>query len=579
MLLKECIKNNFIVVSADQIIKNVYNIAIAQRTTYIVVMKENCFKDILTCWDLIEAYFSFPEGTLDTIKGQEKFAVLNDQDDIAALAHLDQNLVLVIDCEQRPVGVIDDTKNFKKLVTPNPFEHGNIKKDEYASILHHLGEEVLIIDGNGIVSYLNPAAEIVNGVKENDLLGKHVRDLEEEKIISSSISLVVFQKKERVDMMQHLKSGKTVLATAVPIFDEQGNISRVICTSKDVDEINSLKRKVENQSREIIEKNKQIEKMREALFRQTDFICSHEQLEEIKEKYLRIANTELTVLIQGESGVGKEVVARLLHNLSDRNKYPLVKINCGLIPENLIESELFGYEGGAFTGANKNGKIGKIELAHNSTLFLDEIGEMPLLLQVKLLEFLQDRKITRIGGTKRIKIDTRVIAATNRDLQDMVIKGTFRKDLYYRLNVFPLHILPLRDRKDDIPVLLEHFLGKFNDKYKVNKKIIPDVFGDLINYSWPGNVRELEHMVEKAIISSNSDLITREDFNLFPGVEKEARGCVICTGLIPWKTAKHELQVQLVKKAYDLHKSTYKAAKALDVSQSTVAKIMKNLNK
>ncbi|MCR6546320.1 sigma 54-interacting transcriptional regulator [Dehalobacterium formicoaceticum] len=579
MLIRECVQNNFIAVTSHEFIKNVHKIAMDQRATYIVVKEKNRIRDIFTIWELIEAYSSCPNGTMDNIKSKENFAVLSDQDNVTTLSRLDQNMAVVVDREQQPVGVIDGLKILKKLAAPALFEHGNLEKDEYASVLHHLGEEVLIVDGGGIVLYLNPAAETVNGVKEKDLLGKHVRDLEKENIISTSISLMVYQKKEKVDMMQHLKSGKTVLATAVPTFDEQGNIKRVICTSKDVDEINSLKSKVENQSREIIEKNQQIDKMREALFRQTEFVCSHEQLEEIKEKFLKIANTDLTVLIQGESGVGKEVVVRLLHNLSARSKYPLIKINCGLIPENLIESELFGYESGAFTGANKNGKLGKIELAHNSTLFLDEIGEMPLLLQVKLLEFLQDRKITRIGGTKRIEIDTRVIAATNRDLHDMVIKGTFRKDLYYRLNVFPLHIAPLRDRKDDIPVFLEYFLGKFNDKYKFNKKITPEVFEELINYYWPGNVRELEHTVEKAIINSDSDLITKEDFNLLPAVEGETRGRVICTGLMPWKSAKRELEVHLVKKAYDLYKSTYKAADALDVSQSTVAKILKNLNK
>lgn len=451
--------------------------------------------------------------------------------------------------------------------------------NEFKNIIHYLEEEIFVTDGKGKILFLNPAAEKVCGIKKEDIIGKHVTDLEKQKMISSSITMAVLQTQKKVQILQQLHTGKTVIAQAIPVFDDQGEIYRILITSKDVYEINNLFKKIEKQNYELAFKDQQLDMMREALFGQHNFACFSKGLAEIKETVIKIAPTDLTVLIQGESGVGKEVAAKLIHSLSPRNKYPMIKINCGLIPENLIESELFGYESGAFTGASKNGKIGKIELADNGTLFLDEIGEMPLNLQVKLLEFLQDREITRIGGTKRISINTRIVAATNRDLKEMVQKGKFREDLFYRLNVFPIRIAPLRERTEDIRQFAEYFLQKFNDKYKFNKKFAPDVMEALLKYDWPGNVREFEHVIERGVVSSSTDLIKTCDLNIFPDLQQESCGKVICTGLLPWKTAKKELQNQLIKRAYDYYKSTYKAAEALDVSQSTVAKIIKDLSK
>jgi transcriptional regulator with PAS, ATPase and Fis domain len=280
------------------------------------------------------------------------------------------------------------------------------------------------------------------------------------------------------------------------------------------------------------------------------------------------------VLIQGESGVGKEVVARALHYLSQRRNRPFIKINCGGLPENLMESELFGYESGAFTGASRKGKIGKIELACKGTLFLDEIGELPLNLQVKLLDFLQDMTINRIGGTKEIKIDARVIAATNRNLEEMVKNGTFRKDLYYRLSIIPLFIIPLRCRKDDIPVLADYFLKKLNRKYHLARRLSPEVIRAFLNYEWPGNVRELAHVIERVLAVTDSDDIS---LNSIAGMLDDAShnsGKVICTELMPLKLAKSELEKQLVLWAYEVNGSTYKVAKVLKVDQSTVVRLL-----
>lgn len=341
----------------------------------------------------------------------------------------------------------------------------------------------------------------------------------------------------------------------------------------DVKVINRLIKEIEKKSNELLKKDKQCNVLREGIFAQDNFICKSPKMNDIKEMINRVAFTDLTISIQGESGVGKEVVARLLHNLSPRYSNSFVKINCGAIPENLLESELFGYESGAFTGANKHGKIGKIELAHHGTLFLDEIGEMPLALQVKLLDFLQDQEIIRVGGTRKIKIDTRVITATNRNLEQMVNESRFRKDLFYRLNVIPIKIPPLRDRREDIPAMAEQFLEKFNNRYQMNKKFAPEVIDAFMEYNWPGNVRELEHVVERAAVVNFSEVIFYEDVcdNFIAG--NDAR--VICTNLMPLKEAKKALEVQLVKRAYEMYHSTYKAAKILQVDQSTVVRLLK----
>jgi len=226
---------------------------------------------------------------------------------------------------------------------------------------------------------------------------------------------------------------------------------------------------------------------------------------------VKIAKVDSTVLIQGESGVGKEVISKLIHKSSPRERGPFIKIDCGAIPENLLESELFGYEKGAFTGALHEGKVGMIELAHNGTLFLDEISELPLHLQVKLLRVLQDREIIRIGGKEPIKIDTRIIAASNRNLSSLVEENLFRKDLFYRLNVIPIDIPPLRERQDDIEPLVRFFMVEICKKYKLEKRISPAVLRTLIDYSWPGNVRELKNVVERMVVTSTGMLIGPED--------------------------------------------------------------------
>lgn len=252
--------------------------------------------------------------------------------------------------------------------------------------------------------------------------------------------------------------------------------------------------------------------LRQELKRQTgvdSILGQSEEMEAVRQMVKQIAATDAGILITGESGTGKEVVARAIHAYSDRAEGPFVAVNCGAIPENLLESELFGYEKGAFTGATAR-KSGRFELAHKGTLFLDEIGELPLAMQVKLLRFLQEHCLERVGGTQTIEVDVRIVAATNRDLAQSIREGTFREDLYYRLNVLGIELTPLRNRREDIPILAEHFLARFRGDKRI-RGFRQDTMRDLQGHTWPGNVRELENMVQRAVILSRGEEILPSD--------------------------------------------------------------------
>ncbi len=306
---------------------------------------------------------------------------------------------------------------------------------------------------------------------------------------------------------------------------------------------------------------------RAILLRKAGLIAYAPKMLRLVDLCLRVAPADSTVLITGESGVGKELFANLIHAQSNRALGPLVKINCGAIPENLLESELFGYEAGAFTGANRQGKLGMFELAHGGTLLLDEVGELPLHLQVKLLRAIQTQEIVRVGGVKTKKVDIRVVAATNRDLAQMVSTGAFRQDLYFRLNVVPLEVPPLRERREDILPLLHHMQIKFTHKLKMEKRFAPEVLKALHNYTWPGNVRELENIVEQLFVLTPGYEVTAAD--LPPKLCRERGGSVKVSGIMPLRQAVQAVEEQLLTEALSVCGGTYQAAAALGIDQST----------
>ncbi|MDW7674994.1 MAG: sigma 54-interacting transcriptional regulator, partial [Bacillota bacterium] len=373
--------------------------------------------------------------------------------------------------------------------------------EELDAIIQYSHDGICITDQRGVILRLNPAFERVTGLKNSKYLGEGLEAMLAEKVMDNSATLKVLQNGEPATVMQRFNTGKQTISTAYPILDDNGAITRVVTNLRDVTELNLLRQQLE-ESKQLTNKYltelSQLKKESEAV---AAGIIGHSMaMERLLEVALRVAQVDATVLLLGESGVGKENIAKFIHlHSSRRESGALIKLNCGAIPRDLLESELFGYERGAFTGARKEGKLGFFELANNGTLFLDEVADLPLELQVKLLRVLQEQEIVRLGGEKPIKIDVRIIAATNRNLEEMSAVGEFRQDLYYRLNVFPIQIPPLRDRKQDIELLVKKFINKFNSEYGRNVNNMDNkALSMLKQYDWPGNVRELENIIGRA---------------------------------------------------------------------------------
>jgi transcriptional regulator with PAS, ATPase and Fis domain len=297
-------------------------------------------------------------------------------------------------------------------------------------------------------------------------------------------------------------------------------------------------------------------------------------MQRIFDTAMRVARVESSVLITGESGTGKSLIADVIHQASDRSEYALIQINCGAIPESLIEAELFGYEKGAFTGAQARGKPGYFEMAQGGTLLLDEVGELPLNVQVKLLRFLENNEVTRIGSTVPRRLDVRIIAATNRDLQSMVNTGTFRKDLFFRLNVVPFKIPPLRERLADIPPLIYFFLKQFNEKCGCRKTFSPAVIDCLGNYPFPGNIRELSNLIEQLVVLSVTDHIGLEDL---PAAvrDNEPESCLFPDTEWNLSNVVQNVERRMIMRALKTCGSQRKAAKLLNIDHSTLSRKIK----
>lgn len=384
-----------------------------------------------------------------------------------------------------------------------------------------------------------------------------------------SPSIMVSIKERRQISMLEKNGDREFLVTSTPIFDQNGNLIRVVSNLRDIHELMRLKVQLEEQ--------KYFEKMNKnrRLFltdsEKENIVANSVEFGEVLKVASSIAKVDSTVLILGESGTGKEVVARFIHNMSKRKRGPFVVVNCAAIPESLLESELFGYESGAFTGAKNDGKKGLFELADGGTIFLDEIGELPLSMQAKLLQVIQEKRLMRLGGTRMVTVDVRIIAATNRDLQAMVKEGAFRADLYYRLNVIPIQTPPLRERKDDIIPLAYFFLERFNKKYGLNRMLSEEVKEAMLSYDWPGNVRELENLIERLVVTCNDDVITYKDL---PDNIKE-HDTFYVQPVSSLKQFLEEYEKRIILDTYKKYKNTYKVAEVLGINQSTAVRKIK----
>lgn len=436
----------------------------------------------------------------------------------------------------------------------------------------------LVTDSKGKVIRVNAAWEKAFSADRKDVIGKNVSELIASGLYPESAALEVIKTGEVATVMIR-KGEKQIIATGAPVFGEGQNLLSVVVNVRDITELNSLRSSLEQQRL-----------MAEGYVRELAFIQSkngapivaHSKgMQKVLDTIKTLSQVNSTILVSGESGTGKEVVVNQIHQTSSRREKPFIKINCGAIPAALFESELFGYEEGAFTGASRKGKAGFFELANGGTLFLDEIGELDMALQVKLLRVIQEGEVTRIGGTRTIHVDVRLIAATNRDLWEQVQEGSFRQDLYYRLNVIHIEVPPLRERRDDIIPLALCFLERFNKKYGKRRELSPELGKLLTGLSWPGNIRELENLIENMVVLAQgsrmglSDLPAR--YRRDADERQDVPSQVSVQGILPLKEAVEETERKLLYNAREKYRTTREMAAALGVNQSTISRKLEKL--
>jgi len=431
-------------------------------------------------------------------------------------------------------------------------------------VFEYAFDEIFVTDEQGIVVRVNSTCERHYQLAAEELVGKHVKELQKDGIFYPSATLEVIEKKRPIELVQTTKSGEYLHVRTRPVFDDEGNLRRVISYSRDLTELYQLRQKVEEMDNQLKTYKKELRET----YEHEGLIFKSLAMQKIVDTIKKVSVVDSTVLVLGETGVGKSRLVRHLHEVSHRKNESFYEINCAALPTNLIESELFGYSGGSFTGANREGKKGLLESAHKGTLFLDEIGEMPLEIQAKLLQVLQEKTFRPIGGRELKKVDVRIVAATNRDLSMMVKQGTFRKDLYYRLNVIPIAIPPLRERTEDILPLIYHYLQHFNKKYGRDVKLAPGTLQMFVGYPWEGNNREIENVIERIVITVD-DVVTVEDLPL-----SMQEAAVEQSGQSLYKMLE-EVERNIILKAYKTYGSSYKVAEFLQISQSAATRKIK----
>lgn len=436
---------------------------------------------------------------------------------------------------------------------------------ELESIFNSSFDGLTVVDGNGIMLRVNNAYERLTGIQASKIIGKNMRDLIKDGYYDQSVSLKVIEQRQRVTINQTIKGDRIILVTGTPVFDEAGNLVRVVNNNRDVTELNNLQKEITKSKELNMQYRTELSHLRSMNMKAEDIIFRSRSMEQALDTAQKVARVDSTVLIIGESGTGKEIIAKIIHRSGKGADKPYIKINCAALPEPLLESELFGYDKGSFTGAKKEGKPGLFELAHGGTLLLDEIGDMPLFLQAKILRALQEKEIMRVGGINPISVDVRIIAATHRNLAKMVDNGSFRGDLFYRLMVVPIYLTPLRERKEDIPILIWHFIEKYNKKFNYNKSISGQAVDILTDYDWKGNVRELENVIERIVVTSNESLIEVEHLPEYIRSHRK----FISDKDAKLKTALEQTELYLLSEAYKKLRSWDKVAEQLGITRPT----------
>lgn len=466
--------------------------------------------------------------------------------------------------------------------------------DELWGILDSCGDGIYVCDATLKGIWVNEIFESITGVTRDVWYRYTVHEMLERNMVSDSVVKRVYDQKKAVTILQTYKtSDRVALLIGKPILAD-GQIAKIVVTAKDVTDIKLMSDELERLKKENQRVYNSLLNMKKEQSRETDeLIYASQAMSETIAFCERISRVDSTVLLLGETGVGKDIIARTIHRMSPRSSQPFVAINCSTLPRELLESELFGYAGGAFTGADKKGRLGLIQQAHRGTIFLDEIGDMPLDLQAKLLRVLQDKTVRPVGGTESTKVDVRFVAATNKDLYKLVREGLFREDLYYRLNVLSVLIPPLRQRKEDIQVLANYYLNKFNVLYGCRKYFHFDTVKVFKEYSWPGNVRELQNTIERLVVTHLEDAIRPLDLPPHfqdlktPSAEAKVRDSVPVQtpsishvdrfGLL-LKDIVGQVEREVIRSALESHATATEAALALGISQPTMVRKMKKYN-
>ncbi|MCS0673558.1 sigma-54-dependent Fis family transcriptional regulator [Cytobacillus firmus] len=449
-------------------------------------------------------------------------------------------------------------------------------------MFNHLKDGIFIADHNGIALWINDTSSKQMGAPRSKVIGRSVSDLEKDGLFTPSITNIVLEKRETVTKVQTSK-GRQYLATGYFVEIKEDKTRYVLVNVKDITD--TVRSSLQLEKAEIL-LQKYWDELQEMKVKESEkknnhiIIGNSKKHEEILDLIGRIASLDVTILLTGETGVGKSMIASMIHRRSNRTDKPFIQINCGAIPETLLESELFGYKKGAFTGANSSGKIGLVEKANGGTLFLDEIGELPLTLQPKLLQLVQEKSFFPIGSTELKQVDVRIITATHQSLMEMVQEKRFREDLYYRLNVVSIQIPALRERKDDIIPLVFHYLEQFKTKYRKSTVLGKELIDYLQNYSWPGNIRELENMIERLVVTAKSDIIDKSDLSekVLREVQKNESGFPPKLNGQSLPGYMEEIEKKLIIDAQKEHNSTRKAAKALGITQSSLIRRLQKYN-
>lgn len=447
---------------------------------------------------------------------------------------------------------------------------------ELNTIIDSSNDGLFICDGKGRILRVNQASEAMNGFVSSEVVGKYIKELVDEGTIDRSVTMKVLESgKTEIIVQYNKKTGKNLLLTGTPVFDNENRLFRIVTNERDITEITRLKNAFEEQAALKDQYESDLLEMQLDIFESKNIIAESGNIKKIMHKALKLGRVDSAVLLLGESGTGKGVIAELIYKNSKRLAKPMITVNCGAIPSSLLESELFGYKKGAFTGAGVS-KPGRFEMADKGILFLDEIAEMPFASQVKLLRFLEDGEFTRIGDTISRKVDVRIIAATNKNLEEMVANNEFREDLYHRLKVVPLKLPPLRERKDCIVPMLNHYIKHFSKKHGIVPiaSFTREALDALENYDYPGNARELINMCERLNVMSENSSILLSDLpdNVLHGSKKNVKSGGILQKGRSYHDIMNNMEKELFIEVMNDCKTQAEAAKKLKISQSTIAR-------